>query len=709
MKLFPVSVLLLVLTAGPAAAQLAFEPILGPYPPHYFLTWETSTDGQGNYYITDEKNIIGDKPMLLHSPDGRHWTLRDFDAGRRHFVGRDGQVYALNGLQLERSADHGQSWITVNASLPVAATRLIADEAGRLVLYGQGHVFRSTDGGLTWSAVLTLPAEPYQVDELYYFPGSASVWLRHFANDTLRLWRSTDQGASWEAVYERAAIPWGRTLQEGPDGALYFDLGGDGNRMAYSTDGGNTWGESAPAPGTPAQITTITPLNDNTVVAGINNGNWYRSFDHGASWEIAALPEWKWVSKLRRLADGTVFATSARHELFQVEYVNAPLVYAGFGLVDPKTLVWPDPSIILMPTNLGVTRWINGAPEFLSILPYTEYICNYNPLTVGPDQSWYLNGCRHLLRSADGGVTYDTLLDLGPGTVSIQRVAVANGYLYVMTDYKLYRSGDGGASWQVANSPEGIFHRLAVSAEGRVYVQTEYPATVYRSDNNGASFIEIQGGWPYILGEQLFWLDTAALLVSNDYGETYQLVGTNPVAGQYVYNYNTWPELVVGTASQIFAYGLWEGKPVVHYSFDGGLNWERTFFPYAPWIAHFNFFLLGADGYLYASLGASTAEPITVMRSTEPLTGLPSGLSETAENARRLQVFPNPFTEQISIQLPASADGFTMELHDAWGRQVARMPATPTVALPKLAPGLYFLSLYTPSRELAAKARVLKL
>jgi photosystem II stability/assembly factor-like uncharacterized protein len=303
-------------------------------------------------------------------------------------------------------------------------------------------VYRSGDGGLTWSRVFTSPDDPAARVRVIGFttaPGRAYLLLetpgptptgadpfqlppieRHTT-----LYRSTD-GATWTVVAGRPDIlqPW----VVSPDGLLADPLHPD--RLAdaeglFSADGGQTW--AGPGTGLPAH-----PLLLTAAVAGANG--WlaashlqvYRSTDAGHTW----------------------------HGIYQADDGLFSAV-TGLALTDSSLLIFVHPA--------KVTGGPGGHYERAPVL----------------------------LRSADGGATWGPVLAAGGGAARFAGgeagaplyLAVAPEYDYGSGSYVsrtadggLFRSGDGGATWtplrvgmvvnNVALDPANAGHLLAAGDDG---------------------------------------------------------------------------------------------------------------------------------------------------------------------------------------------------------------------------------------------------
>lgn len=117
-------------------------------------------------------------------------------------------------------------------------------DPGRRTLLAGGHeradLFRSTDGGATWSNVgpnlpsgIGFPAWPYVVDAQTHLLGSTS-----FDPGGTGIFRTTDAGQTWSRIDDVDTGVKGPPLRAS-DGKIYWSLLDGG--LASSTDDGATW------------------------------------------------------------------------------------------------------------------------------------------------------------------------------------------------------------------------------------------------------------------------------------------------------------------------------------------------------------------------------------------------------------------------------------------------------------------------------------
>ena len=144
------------------------------------------------------------------------------------------------GGYLFRSDDRGQSWCYLEAYVP---GYVVADPTNPDVLYAPSAsgVIKTTDGGVSWSsASVGLPAG--YSNSLVVAPSDTSVlyvYVGPGGNVPAELFRSADGGATWTAVPSNEPQPYWQLTVDAFDANTLYAIAGD----AYwkSADGGSTW------------------------------------------------------------------------------------------------------------------------------------------------------------------------------------------------------------------------------------------------------------------------------------------------------------------------------------------------------------------------------------------------------------------------------------------------------------------------------------
>lgn len=173
---------------------------------------------------------------LLGRPTGiEYWNLCDLD-----FEGRDIAMWLDADGNLHQSQDGGANWNKLAAlgkddypSCASAGVQVLSLGAGQWLIAQRDRLLRSSDGGKSWTAVLSSPKLGFAN---LAKAGDQAVWAIGADN---QVWRSSDKGQQWQRVALQAPA---NTLWR----AVHFLdaqqgwLARDGVLLA-TTDGGSTW------------------------------------------------------------------------------------------------------------------------------------------------------------------------------------------------------------------------------------------------------------------------------------------------------------------------------------------------------------------------------------------------------------------------------------------------------------------------------------
>ena len=216
-------------------------------------TWSSVFDGQGSFSIgcvtVDPKN-----PLIVWVGSGENNSQRSVSYG-------DG-VY--------KSVDGGKTWENVGLKKSEHIGKILIDPRDSNVVYvaaqgplwapgGDRGLYKTTDGGKTWKAVLTL-SENTGVSDLAMDPRNPDVL--------------------YASAYQRRRHIW-TLIDGGPEGGIH-----------KSTDGGATWkklSSGLPKDDIGRIGLAIAPTSPDTVYAIVESvgksSGFYRSTDAGGSWE----------------------------------------------------------------------------------------------------------------------------------------------------------------------------------------------------------------------------------------------------------------------------------------------------------------------------------------------------------------------------------------------------------------------------------------
>lgn len=390
-------------------------------------------------------------------------------------------VYAaLDGSGLYRSTDGGVSWRLVLKLKPTSIPREIAISASPRTVYVRletGALYRSTDGGDHWTQLKALAtavtADPF---------AAATVWSSLLTGPGFGgVWRSADQGKAWTERNHGMTGFWTTSLaidREDPDrlgttaapGPLRTNNGG-GRWVGMRIPRGET-GLLRMAAGPGSRIVALSynfPPGEEPPPATYKL---WQTDDDGASWKRLAAPADR-ILTFRIASPSTLYAVEARS---------------------------PAPSAVqrLLRSTDGGLHWENRAQTALG--------CGLGDLAAAPSQVTivYLGGCKAghaaVLRSGDGGATFSDLPAANglPGS-SIPALAVdprSPNTVWAGTGSDgVWKSVEGGAWARAGNELAGltITALLAPDVPGRVYAAA-LDGRIFRSGDGGASWEDRSAG-----------------------------------------------------------------------------------------------------------------------------------------------------------------------------------------------------------------------
>lgn len=558
-------------------------------------------------------------------------------------------LYALTESGVYRSGDGGDTWGWSGAGLPrgVTALALDAQRPGTLWAADSFSVFRSRDRGAHWRRVSGDDFQPFPPPPgsiagrvlLAALPGDPAV-LFYAGHGYLGLWRSADGGRTWSAVPEvhdilllktdRAgrvyAAQMGGILWRSDDAGLrwrrlaaipgdFFDLAVSPGRrpLLYATNGisvyrsrnqGASWQPVLPAPeGGLMGALAVDPQHPQTVYVAANQ---FRapsvlvSDDAGASWkETAGLATGGVIlSLLVEPARRTLHAIShwdvassqnqGRTWMHRVLAARVPAFnsHLRFDPADPSRLFAVTGGRLFFSSDHGRT-WMH--------LPvrHRDNLAEVTDLAFDPvrPRFLYVAATGIVLLSRDRGLTW-TPRATEPIS-GIERIAFPGRSHLLAAGWGLFRSADRGQTWTETLSgqlsetlfrtcdrldadpaePRRFFARCSLLDFSGPGEPREHGTALWRSQDGGWSWTELPGLGgvtfdPTNPGTVYGWTwNPSPIFRSQDGGATWEPAGEARDHG--------WTALLVDPRSPEILYGATNGYPMeMERSRDGGLTWE---------------------------------------------------------------------------------------------------------------------------------------
>ena len=289
-----------------------------------------------------------------------------------------------------RSTDHGATWQPANTGItlplrvqgglavnPVTPTILYAGD-----YYGNGGLYRSENGGISWT--LSLPGAAVRAVAVY--PLTPTTVL---LGDGVRgLYRSVDDGASWSPITATAGFTATgvRELAFAPSAPNIVYVGAT-NTLFSSNDNGQTWGVVSRLP-SGIQALTVHPVTPTLIYLGTLAHGLNRSVNGGVTWTVLdnGIPADAWVTSIaiNPISPTITYAGTWNGRVYQSEDGGESWQDLGYLGYVYDILIHPtDPSVIYAATsNNGVFRGSSLDHLTIDEIASPQYVNHSFPITL---------------------------------------------------------------------------------------------------------------------------------------------------------------------------------------------------------------------------------------------------------------------------------------------------------------------------------------
>ncbi|MFN4254273.1 MAG: T9SS type A sorting domain-containing protein [Saprospiraceae bacterium] len=617
--------------------------------PANFGAADVMADGERLYLFGQNFNQNA-AAAYFSDDDAQTWTalpLPNADSLIR-FVPLGDALLCVSASKVFRSTDGGGSW-----SLVMYASEKIWDAErthdGTALIAGTKHVFRSTDGGASWGQ---RPA-PYDATgqdfpHLTLYPTAQADFVESRTNSLSTLFRSTDGGLTWAAI----------DLETVNGTTDVFDLKSVGDTLwgaflgtvAVSPDGGLHW-QTRPSPDGTERLASI----GDTVFAGGYFG-FFKTYDSGRTW-----------------LSGNVGWT---------DFWGIPPFAFSADLIAPSSnrLFWSSPSGTFSTSNDGLEWKIEHGAENAFNQKFehgdTVLLCGWGGL-----------------RSFDGGTSWE-YLGQGQPFSSQWAFARAGGYLFAATwsNQSLLRSADWGSTWAPIANPVGFTdyivgagERLFLADFNGIRVSSNYGATFSPLNNGLGNNPNVSGLWS--VGGEVF---------ANVGGQLYRLAGNQwkPASAGLFDDMGNLPLLagIVGDEALKLLFGTAPSGdvPQIFLSEDAGQTWQGNLADGLPNSSMLQATLHG--NAVYATGQLENSFDIYIWKRAVTL-GAPAPSRRTLSAS----IWPNPAASTAWLRLgQAPQTDIHVNVSDATGRLIwqSTLVGQPLrIPVERLVPGIYFVSL----------------
>lgn len=380
-----------------------------------------------------------------------------------------------------------------------------------------GTLYRSSDGGNTWSEVTALDGT--SVFDIEFAPdGAAYIGTQ----DSIR--RSTDGGLSWTLLNLGIGLNdqvFDVALDSSNQSIIWAGIadasGSQPVNVMRSTDGGATWANRTPPLAAPisARAIAVDPTNSNTVIAvfggDFGGGEVWVSTDGGDSWmdRSAGLPGNPMNAVVydgtRLLVGGGLLFGSQFVGLFESPDLGVtwtplhdetwPILVVEDIAVDPSDAA----RIFVAIDGGGVNRTTDGGATWQIGIGGTEALAGRSiRFRPGNSQELFLgtsslavfqstNSGDTFVQSSEGISELD-LFSIDANPLNPDELAVA---FQGLNNGGVLSSLDDGATWQLESAPPTRYSAVRFAPDGTLYAISSGPSTVaqeglYRRETNGS-------------------------------------------------------------------------------------------------------------------------------------------------------------------------------------------------------------------------------
>lgn len=521
--------------------------------------WKSTDGGQTwNVSGTDQLPSLSISDIAIDPVNTQNMYLATGDKYGIHYMLQTWGHYSAGVL---KSTDGGQTWNPTGLNYAMASVallqRLVIDHANpqHLVAAAMNGLFRTTDGGTTWTNVKS--GKFYDVE---IHPSNPSIW---YAADSTKIYRSQDGGQTWNPTGITASGRSSITVSKGFPNVVYIWVNGS---LYYSGDSGNSFAfRNSPSNacnpvGYYDMVLEVSHGDENVLIAGgvevalsVDGGQtWTQvsttppstapNYIHADQKAFAFAPNSSTTAYLCN--DGGLFKTTNRCTSFtdlsngldikqyyrmSSSQQNPNVIFGGAqdngsdkinGPSSSTMVFWYDgedclvdytnDNIVFVSTQGGTfKRSTNGGVSF-SNTPVTG--CDWtSPIVMDPNNHNIIYvGASYVRKSIDNGVTWTTLMNgvFDGGCVYSIDVAPSNSsYIYVATFGHIYRTTDGGTSW---SDITGTLPVTSAAITGITVSQSDPDKVwvcfsgfsagnkIFKTNNGGSSWTNISSGIPNV-------------------------------------------------------------------------------------------------------------------------------------------------------------------------------------------------------------------
>jgi PKD repeat protein len=473
-----------------------------------------------------------------------------------------------------------------------------------------GGLWKTTDGGATWSTVTDHIAQVIGCSDIAVDPNNTNIMYLATGdgdagdNYSVGVLKSTDGGATWNTTGLSIAIGtstfMSRVMISPANSNVILVAASSG--IYRSADAGTTFTKVLTGG---FKDMEFKPGDANTVY--VSGTSFYRSIDNGVNWSL--------------ISSGLPASASVGREAIAVTPSNSAYVYMMVG--------GPAPNY----TIVGLYRSTNSGASFSQVSVPTGF-----DLTT-PGQSWYdfplacnptntteiIGGCQNLMRSQNSGTSFSNIN--GSSHVDYHDAVYTSGTtVYITSDGGIFKSTNNGGTWTKLNA------NLAISQMYGFGQSTSTPQLFIQGWQDNGTNIDNNGTWNATMGGDGMLAFIGRTSNSNMWGSQY-----NGALNRSTNGGGSWSTCTPGAAGAGAWVTPWKEDPVtantiyagfvqMWKSTNGGVSWTQAGTMTGNTVAITQFAISPANNQvIYATTGGTLWRTTNGGGSWTKLTSTPPG------------------------------------------------------------------------------------
>lgn len=447
-------------------------------------------------------------------------------------------VFVTGTNKLYSTFDGGQLWNTSSITNFSITSSCFTSSAVGHVGCSNGSVFKTVDGGKTWSLKISNNTSSRNINKLYFADANTGFISWGYMAQILK---TTDAGETWkiiqssfDEIYSFNFLDSQNGFCAGEDGVVFKTTNGGntwdwlgfqngrysgtniygiyfidrmtgfvvglGGRIMKTTDGGNTWNGYAPTYNSIKQLEFMS----NTTTYGLVGNSFIKSTDGCKTWtNIGAPVSTGNTNQFDFINDNTgyciaggdigssavvakVFKTTDGGKKWTATYGGQDIMYDNLYSID-----FIDDKIGFVSGGYNYTKTfktIDGGTTWTTVNDYSFGQMQFLNSLVGYGRK-VGNLYNRIYKTIDGGQNWTTSFEIDEDITSFHFLNINNGY-FVGDQSLMYKTTDGGATWLKLTVPSGYYVNVRFYSPNVGYITDDYGKT-YQTSNGGISWTQL--------------------------------------------------------------------------------------------------------------------------------------------------------------------------------------------------------------------------